>query len=127
MLVIRRLVRDLDIPVDILAAPTKRDADGLAISSRNAYLTPAERQAAPVLFKTLTAVAQQVAAGFDCDPACRQATAELLAAGFRTVDYVAVCDALTLRPVDRVTAPARVLAATRLGNARLIDNVAVGG
>jgi pantoate--beta-alanine ligase len=121
--VIRRLARDLDIPVRIVGVPTVRDADGLALSSRNAYLSAAERQAALALPRTLAAiathlarspkdVAQQTACGRD----------QLAAAGFGKVDYVEVCDVETLQPVSNVTAPARVFAAAWIGRTRLIDN-----
>jgi len=128
--VIRRLVRDLDMDVEIIGAPTVREPDGLAISSRNAYLSSAERVQAPALNRILTDVAEQVTSGsVACDVACRAATDALLAAGFRAVDYVAVCDAENLQPLAAigpdVHRPARVLAAAWLGGARLIDNVAV--
>ena len=126
--VIRRLARDLDLPVEIVGSPTVRDADGLALSSRNAYLSPEERAIAPALYRTLSAVAERVSDGtFSCEEACRQAERDLLAAGFRSVDYVAVCDAETLQPLDRVDRSARVLGAARLGKARLIDNLGVRG
>lgn len=124
--VIRRLVRDLDIPVEILSVPTVRDSEGLALSSRNAYLDKAGRRAAPALFRTLSALAETVADGtVDCGAAAGAAAGDLLAAGFSSVDYVAVCDAETLVPVDRVTGDARVFGAARLGTTRLIDNLPV--
>ncbi len=123
--VIRRMARDLDIPVEIAGAPTVREADGLALSSRNFYLSPEERAVAPVLYRTLTAVAEKVTAGAACDTVCQWAHDELLAAGFQTVDYVAVCDADTLAPLAYANRPARVLGAAKLGKARLIDNLAV--
>jgi pantoate--beta-alanine ligase len=124
--VIRRMARDLDIPVDIAGAPTVREADGLALSSRNFYLSPEERAVAPALFRTLKEVAERVRGGVaECDAVCRWAGQELFAAGFRSVDYVAVCDAETLKPLVRVDRPARILGAARLGRARLIDNLPV--
>ncbi len=123
--VIRRLVRDLDIPVGIESAPTVREADGLAMASRNAYLSPRERAAAPALFRTISAVAEQVAKGADADGTAAWGEGLLLKAGFARVDYLTVRDAETLAPVDRAERPARVLAAAWLGEARLIDNVAV--
>jgi pantoate--beta-alanine ligase len=126
LLVVRRLVRDLDIPVDIVGVPTVRESDGLAVSSRNVYLSPVERQAAPALFRTLTAVAGRVAGGStDCAEACAWGEDALRAAGFGPIDYLAVCDAATLETLSRADRPARVFAAARLGKARLIDNVAV--
>ena len=128
--VIRRLVHDLDMNIEIVGAPTIRENDGLAISSRNAYLSGAERAQAPALHKILTDVANQVMSGsIPCDIACRAATDDLLAAGFRAIDYVAVCDAETLQPLAVIDQenyrPARVLGAAWLGGARLIDNVGV--
>jgi len=123
--VIKCMVRDLDIPVEILGAPTIRESDGLAMSSRNQYLTADERKAAPVLYETITAVAANVRGG--ADPAGQRSWADskLTQAGFGAVDYVAVRDAETLEPVRDASKPARVLAAAWLGKARLIDNVAV--
>jgi len=128
LLVVRRLVRDLDIPAEIVGAPTVRDPDGLALSSRNVYLSPSERRAAPALFRTLTAVATRVADGSArCADACAWGADALRAAGFGAIDYIAVCDAATLEVLAQVDRPARVLAAARLGKARLIDNVGVPG
>jgi len=123
--VVRRLVRDLDIPVRIEAVATVRDSDGLALSSRNAYLTAAERKIAPVLFGTISQVAENVARGAKPDAQAAWGTAQLERAGFTSVDYVTVRDAATLAPVADASRPARVLAAAWLGKTRLIDNVAV--
>jgi pantoate--beta-alanine ligase len=126
LMVIRRMVRDLDLPVRIEGVPTVREADGLALSSRNAYLTAEERRAAPALHRTIDAAARAVAAGASPDGEIARAIIALEGAGFRKVDYVAVRDAETLEPVADATRPARVLAAAWLGRARLIDNVPVG-
>ncbi len=128
LLVVRHMARDLGLGVRIDQVPTVREADGLAMSSRNAYLNAAERATAPALYRTLQAVAQRVSGGAPTHDAVRWGTAELLSAGFASVDYLAVCDVETLEPLDVVTAgrPARVLAAAQLGPARLIDNLAVG-
>jgi len=123
--VIKRMVQDLDIPVEILGAPTIREDDGLAMSSRNQYLTENERKAAPALYETITAVAANVRKGEDPAAQRRWAETKLTEAGFGAVDYVAVRDAETLEPVRDASKPARVLAAAWLGKARLIDNVAV--
>ena len=124
--VIRRMVRDLDIPVVIHGVPTLRAADGLALSSRNAYLDDTQRRIAPVLHRLLSSLAAQVAGGAAGCAAAGRATADaLLAAGFSSVDYVAVCDAETLEPVEYVSGAARVFGAAQLGSARLIDNVPV--
>lgn len=119
--VIRRMALDLDIPTQILAGPTVREADGLAMSSRNAYLTPEERRVAPVLNRELLK-----AAANPTRPAIAAAGAAILDAGFRSIDYVELRDAESLQPVTApVSRPARLLAAAWLGKARLIDNVAV--
>jgi pantoate--beta-alanine ligase len=123
--VISRVVRDLDLPVRIEPVPIVREEDGLALSSRNAYLTPAERVRAPALNRALTQAAAQVRAGAAPHAAEAQAVAALLAAGFAKVDYIAVCDAATLEALDRLDRPARVLAAAWLGATRLIDNLAL--
>jgi pantoate--beta-alanine ligase len=123
--VIRRLARDLDIPCAIEGVPTVREADGLALSSRNAYLSAAERATAPIVHRTLLAVAEGMRAGGRASELCAKAASELLAAGFSSVDYVEVRDADSLAPVERLDRPARALLAARLGGTRLIDNVAV--
>lgn len=126
LLVVRRLARDLDLPVEIRGVPTVREADGLALSSRNVYLTAAERAIAPALHRTLGEVAARLADGSaPVAPEIARASQALLAAGFAEVDYLAVCDAETLAPLDLVRRPARVLAAAGLGRTRLIDNIAV--
>jgi pantoate--beta-alanine ligase len=124
LLVIKRLVRDLDIPVEILGAPIVREKDGLALSSRNAYLSAAERRVAPLLFKTISEVAAELVQGRGCDDAVVAARYKLDAAGFR-VNYVAVRDPDTLKPLHGPVKQARVLAAVFLGKTRLIDNVPV--
>lgn len=124
LLVIRRLVADLNIPVRIVSGPIVREADGLALSSRNVYLSPAERKRAPMLQQTLREVALDLAHGAGTDKAAEMGRFKLEGAGFR-VDYVAVRDPDTLKPiVGPLRAPARVLGAVHLGRLRLIDNVA---
>jgi pantoate--beta-alanine ligase len=124
LLVIKRLVRDLDIPVEIVGGPIVRETDGLALSSRNAYLSPSERKAAPLLYQTISAVAANLAQGRGADDAAEAGRFKLEAAGFR-VDYVAVRDPETLKPLSGPVKQARVLAAAYLGKTRLIDNVPV--
>ncbi len=123
--VIRRMVADLDIPVRIEGGETVREADGLALSSRNAYLAADERRIAPALHAAIAATARSVAAGADSAEAEAKAARGLLAAGFTRVDYVAVRDAETLAAWPGPTRPGRVLAAAWLGRTRLIDNVEV--
>jgi len=127
LLVIKRLARDLDIPTEILGAPTERAPDGLALSSRNAYLTAAEREAAPELHRALVEAAQALRAGQPVEAAEAQAVARLVRAGFARVDYVEVRGAgdLARRGPGPIEPPARILAAAVLGRARLIDNLAV--
>ncbi len=125
--VIRRLAADLDIPTRILGAPTARAPDGLALSSRNRYLTAAERAVAPALHAALRAAAAAIHGGADPAAATARARAAVLAAGFAAVDYLEARDADSLAALDRhdPARPARVFAAARLGRARLIDNVPV--
>jgi pantoate--beta-alanine ligase len=124
LLVVKQLVRDLNIPVEIVAAPIVREADGLALSSRNVYLSPEQRKIAPMLHQTIAAVAADLAQGRGCDDAVVAARFKLDAAGFR-VDYVAVRDPDTLRPMFGPIKRGRVLVAAYLGKTRLIDNVPV--
>lgn len=123
--VIRRMVRDLDIPVGILGCPTLRDADGLAQSSRNAYLTPEQRVVAGRLNAIMFQLADQVRNGADVLAAAARGRAALLAAGFDAVDYLEVRDTETLSSALNPEHDRRVLVAARLGGIRLIDNCAV--
>lgn len=121
--VIRRLVADLDLPVDIIAAPTVREPDGLAMSSRNAYLSTHEREIAPMLFEVMSHVVQALRNGSP-RAVLDQGRAVLTKAGFK-VDYLALCDPDTLEPMQKFTGPARLLAAVWLGKTRLIDNIPI--
>ena len=123
--VIRQMVRDLDLAIDIVGVPTQRDADGLALSSRNAYLTDEERQAARALPRALGEAAAAIQRGGGVAEALATAEERLAKAGFDPIDYVALCDAETLAPVTILERPARLLAAARIGRTRLIDNLAV--
>ena len=123
--VIRRMVQDLCWPIDIDGVQTVREADGLAMSSRNRYLSAEERKLAPVLYQTLCEVAEQARAQQQsCRVLERQAMKKLEAAGF-SPGYVDIRHAETLLLVETGELPARVLAAARLGKARLIDNIAI--
>lgn len=124
--VVRRLARDLDIPVEIVGLPTVREADGLAMSSRNARLTVAERRIAPRLHAVLVAAAEQIAAGAPARAALTGAKAAILAAGFDRVEYLELRAEEDLSPPDTLDRPARLLAAAWLGDTRLIDNLEVG-
>lgn len=123
--VIRRFVADLDIPIEIAGVPTMRAPDGLALSSRNAYLSAAERNAATALPDALRDAAARIAAGDDVAATLAACVDRLLAAGFGPVDYITLADADTLMPLSALDRPARLLAAARLGKTRLIDNFAV--
>ena len=123
--VIRRMAGDLDIATRIHGVPTVREADGLALSSRNAYLTPAQRKIAPALQRALAEAAAGLANGAAVSPTLEAARAAILKAGFDAVDYVELRDADTLAPMTALTKTARLLAAARLGQTRLIDNLAV--
>ena len=122
--VIRRMARDLDLPVEIVGVPTVREADGLAMSSRNAYLSSEERAAAPVLHRTLQEILTRLRQGAEAAPLLRAGIEQILAAGFKSVDYLELRAADGLAAMDRLDRPARLLVAARLGKARLIDNIA---
>ena len=123
--VIRRLTADLNIPVDIIGVPTVRESDGLAMSSRNAYLTTEERAQAPALHRAISEAATQIANGISPASAAEDAKAKILSAGFRSIDYVEARQAETLALLKQNEKPARVFAAAYLGRARLIDNVEI--
>lgn len=124
LLVIKQMARDLDIPTEIIGCPTIREADGLAMSSRNAYLSPDERRIAARLNYVLHDAIKSVQAGSTIAVAEAEATRHLLAAGFKSVDYVAIRDATTLERLgDPEQQNARILAAAWLGGTRLIDNM----
>jgi pantoate--beta-alanine ligase len=123
--VIRRMVADLDFGIEIVGVPTQRDDDGLALSSRNAYLAADDRTRAVALPRALGVAARAIGRGVDSEDALLAAREMMLAAGYDSIDYVAVVDAETLAPsADRARA-LRVLAAARIGGTRLIDNVGV--
>jgi len=124
LLVIRRLVADLDLPVTVVGVPTVREADGLALSSRNAYLSPAERAVAPWLYRILQQLAVAVRQGTLCDQAERDAETALRAHGFQP-DYVRVRRAVDLAPPAPDERELVALAAAWLGAARLIDNLRI--
>lgn len=125
LMIIKRLARDLDMPTTIMGAPLVRDKDGLALSSRNAYLSADQRARALALPRVLAALADLLADGRPAAPALADGAAQLLAAGFDRVDYLELRDAQTLAPLARADRPARLLAAARIGATRLIDNMAV--
>jgi len=121
LLVVRQMVRDLGLPVQIVGVPTLRDGDGLALSSRNAYLDPEQRKVAIRLNVILKDAAARARQG-DLRAAEAWAVETLQESGFDSVDYVAIRDAGTLAPVTSLGRPARILAAAKVGKTRLIDN-----
>ncbi|QUT06048.1 pantoate--beta-alanine ligase [Sphingobium phenoxybenzoativorans] len=123
--VIRRMVADLDQPLEIVGVPTKRAADGLALSSRNVYLSAEQRKAAVALPDALNAAARRIAGGEAVAAVLAEAVASLAEAGFGPIDYVELRDAATLEILPVLNRPGRLLAAARMGNTRLIDNIAV--
>jgi pantoate--beta-alanine ligase len=123
--VVRRLVADLDIAVEIIGVPTVREADGLAMSSRNAYLTAEDRARAPALYQAISRAAADIDRGGDIAQALARARALILSAGFRAVDYVEARRSDDLAPLTSPRERGRVFAAAFLGKARLIDNVEI--
>ena len=123
--VVKRMTQQRGLTVEIVPVPIIREADGLALSSRNAYLSEEEREIAPALYRILQSVASRIHAGRGIAEAETEGAASLLSAGFRRVDYCSVRDAESLRPIRALTRPGRVLAAAWLGKTRLIDNIPV--
>jgi pantoate--beta-alanine ligase len=120
--VIRRLTRDLDLPIEIIAVPTLREEDGLAMSSRNRNLTEKERLAASMLPAALKDAVKELQSGGPAAPILEKTRAVLKSAGFAPIDYVELCDAETLQPLPAAREGARLFAAAHLGHTRLIDN-----
>ena len=125
--VITRMVSDLGLPVEIVGVPTVRDADGLALSSRNAYLSAEERAAALALPRALEEARAAIASGEHIlvSTLLAVAKAKMIDAGFTSVGYVALVDADTLEPIDHATGKMRLIAAAQIGKSRLIDNLCV--
>jgi pantoate--beta-alanine ligase len=123
--VIRRMVADLNIPVEIAGVPTVREEDGLALSSRNAYLSDDERSGAAALPKALAGARTAILSGAPAGEALRQAKQALVDAGFLRIDYLALVDASTLEPVESPAGDTRLIAAAIIGATRLIDNLAL--
>ncbi len=121
--VIRRVVADLYLPVEICGVATMREPDGLAMSSRNRFLSAAERATAPMLHATLSETAARLRSGADVAASLAEAKARLAAAGLAP-DYFALVQAETLAPLTELIPPARLIAAARLGSIRLLDNIA---
>lgn len=129
--VIRAMARDLDLTLphvsNIIGVPTVREADGLAMSSRNRYLSPEQREQAAALPRAMQAAIAAIEGGAEVSGALAELEAQIIAAGFASVDYAALADSTSLAPLEAlVAAPARLLVAARIGGTRLIDNMAVG-
>ncbi len=120
--IIRRMTRDLDLPVAILGVPTLREADGLALSSRNAYLTTEQREAAVGFPAALLKAVKALEAGDAIAPTIDACVQQIIAAGFDAPDYVSLVDAASLEPLESLDSEARLIAAARIGSTRLIDN-----
>lgn len=122
--IIQQMVRDLDVPTEIVIVPTVREQDGLAMSSRNRYLVPAERHRATVLIEALREIRQRAAAGERDARLLRQSLVERIAVTpGAALDYAEIVDADSLRPIDRLSGPALAALAVRFGSTRLIDNI----
>ena len=125
LLVIKRLTRDLDIPAEIVGAPTIREADGLAVSSRNVFLSKANRETASKVFEILKKTATAIALGNDVSVACEEARSELMLAGFSEIDYFEARHSETLELIQNFENNGRLFAAVWLGSTRLIDNLEI--
>jgi len=127
LVAVRRMVRDLDMPVEIVACPTVREADGLAMSSRNRYLEPEQRRQAAVLYRAMRRAVEASAAGrVDAAALIAGIESDIRESGPAVIEYVKIVDAERLEELPRVDRPARVCLAVRIGACRLIDNLAVG-
>jgi pantoate--beta-alanine ligase len=120
--IIRRMTLDLDLPVKIVGVPTLREADGLALSSRNAYLTTEQREAAVGFPAALVKAVHALEAGQPIAPTIDACVRQIVAAGFDAPDYVSLVDAASLEPLKSLDSEARLIAAARIGSTRLIDN-----
>jgi pantoate--beta-alanine ligase len=126
LMIVRRMVQDLNLPAEIVGVQTVRESDGLALSSRNAYLTPEERSAAPALYRALREAADRIRAGEKDVAKIREAGLAVLAANpLIRLQYFEIVDADELQPMQMIDSPARIAGAVFLGSTRLIDNVLV--
>jgi pantoate--beta-alanine ligase len=124
--VVRQMTQNLDLQIEIIGAATVRDTHGLALSSRNQYLSADQLSIAPQLYQQLCIIAQRITQGDAQERVIADAQHALLNAGFDEVDYLEICDAVTLKPAqNNRQGPIRILAAVRLGTTRLIDNIAL--
>ena len=124
LLVVRQMARDLDLPIEVVGVPTVREEDGMALSSRNRYLSKHERHQSAAIFRTLQQAAEKIRNGVDPQSATRAAARSLMTLGFK-VDYVSARNAETLALPQSASEPLRILAAAWIGTTRLIDNLPV--
>lgn len=126
LIIIRRLVGDLNIPIEIVGCPTVRETDGLALSSRNRFLSQESRKQAACIYAALTAASEAIGSGeADAAAIAARVTDRIRAGGADRVDYVGIVDPRSLEPLDRIDRDARICVAARFGGTRLIDNIAV--
>jgi pantoate--beta-alanine ligase len=124
LIVVRQMVRDLDFGIEIIGAPTVREADGLAMSSRNTYLTPEQRISALSLYKSLQKAKELIKSGIKDAATIIETATELIQSYPETdIDYIAICDTETLVNVETINGPVQMLLAVQVGKARLIDNM----
>lgn len=123
--IIKRLTRDLDFTHEVVGVETVREEDGLALSSRNAYLSKEERKKASLLPQIMADTVSKLIAGNDVQSTLEEAKSELLHHDFHTIDYLEVREAANLTPVEKITRPSRLFVAAHMGKTRLIDNMAI--
>ena len=125
LLVIKQMAKDLDFSVEIINCPTIRENDGLALSSRNSYLSHEERKIAPLLYQISNNILKETLSGKPITETVKSAKIQLLKGGFTKVDYITICDSADLREIGKLEMGGRILGAAHLGNTRLIDNIEI--
>ena len=125
LLIIRQMTKDLNLPVEIIGCPTIRDGDGLALSSRNAYLSSDERKIAPVFYQVLNQMLKKILSGKPIKEVIEAAKLRLFEEGFSKVDYIVFCDSSNLQATDNLGKGGYILGAVWLGKTRLIDNIRI--
>ena len=125
LLVIKQMVADLDVPINIIASPTIRDVDGLALSSRNGYLSAEQRTIAPTLYASLQQVRHDIMSGTPIEQAIAAGKQQILDGGFDSLDYLGYCNSADLQPLSHYSKQSVLLVAARLGTTRLIDNLSL--
>lgn len=125
LLVIKQMVADLDVPINIIASPTIRDVDGLALSSRNGYLSAEQRAIAPTLYASLQQVRHDIMSGTPIEQAIAAGKQQILDGGFDSLDYLGYCNSADLQPLSHYSEQSVLLVAARLGTTRLIDNLSL--